>query len=395
MVVKKIRTGFTILEFIIVLAIIGVVISMAFSFFSFGNKMFTKGEDQSNAQHSVRVTSMYITNEIRTSKDVMLLETKPTTFGDYNYIYFENNKIFHKKINEAPKEILNYSGVSSITMEFNRVDSDRAVEFDIYMEAKDQKFEINSKVIPLNITSPDIVLADVPNSIYQAIRYSNPITDPEAIVRLDALLLDLKELNSFLDIEGTTMVLDVPTKRPNRINLPTKGQNGSEISWNTDSDYLVTSGSNIGTVYRPNWNQSDETLKLTATLYSANEEKSAQITKDFIIKIKKLEPLGVSAESLIVSANEGVEVYHEIKVLGGNPGYNFIPESLPFGLTIESNGILRGFISREVYETIYGPNLPTVLTADININDNHMDTDGNLNPNPMKIAVQINITWTN
>lgn len=65
------KKGFTLIELVIVIAILGIVIYLGFSFFSFGNRSFSRGQDQSSIQHSVRMASRYITDEIRTAKDVI------------------------------------------------------------------------------------------------------------------------------------------------------------------------------------------------------------------------------------------------------------------------------------------------------------------------------------
>jgi len=377
--------GYTLIELIIVIAILGIVISLGFSFFFFGNSSFSKGQNQSTIQHSVRMASRYITDEIRTAKDVRIMKEKPIVFEEYNYIYVEGIKIIHRKPDGSSQEVFGSSVDGSIEVFFETAGDDNIVEFTISKVFNEQDFQVKSSVSSLNLTDPDTIEKDYSSdNLWRVIRYSDPIVDPAAVVRLDTLLLDLKELNAFLDIDtdGETLILDVPTKRPNIINLPIKGQVGSDISWNTTSSYLETNGSNRGEVYRRLWNEIDTNLIITATVSKEGVEKQ----KEFKLIIKKLEQLSAVEETLTLSVQSGVYFSHQISAEGGNPGYTFLSNNLPEGTTLDSNGFVTGIIG-----SLEGNGGTTDLSIPITIKDNHNDTNGILTPNVIERILTIYI----
>ena len=372
--------GFTIIELVITLAILGIVISLGFSFFSFGNNTFSKGQSQSSIQHTVRMASRYITDEIRTSKDITLLSEKPETFGDFNYIYTEGTKILHRKPDGTIQEIYGSSDEGLITLNFLS-DEDREVEFIITKIINDQSYEVQSSVSTLNLLEADTVLKDSSlDASWRAIEYSDPITDDEAIVRLDTLLLDFHELNAFLNVEGDTFVLDVPTKRPNRVNLPLKGEIGADISWSSNQINLGTGVNDRGIIYRPRADETDVNLVVTATISKGEEVR----TKDFDLTIKKLEPLTFDSDTLSFSVQSGTPFTHLIAALGGNPGYSFSSTSLPEGITLSSDGTISGQISLPE-----GSTSSYVLTIPSTVTDMHYDTGGNLSPNTETSSITI------
>jgi prepilin-type N-terminal cleavage/methylation domain-containing protein len=59
------RSGFSLIELIVVIAILSIVITSAFSLFSFGNTIFRKGSSQYNVQADLRLASDFITNQLR------------------------------------------------------------------------------------------------------------------------------------------------------------------------------------------------------------------------------------------------------------------------------------------------------------------------------------------
>lgn len=95
---KKNIKGFTLIELIIALAIFSVVVFMAFSILVFGNKSFSNGTDRSDVQFDFRMTSSFITDELRNATEVQILSTMPATpTTGYNYIYISGKKIISVK----------------------------------------------------------------------------------------------------------------------------------------------------------------------------------------------------------------------------------------------------------------------------------------------------------
>lgn len=373
--------GVTLIELVIVIALLGIIISLGFSFFSFGNKSFSRGESQSSIQNSVRIASRYITDEIRTSKDVMLLAEKPDNFEAFNYIYVEGTKIIHKKPDGSTHEIFGSSEEGAIGLHLQPTVGDKVVEFTISKIINNQNFKVKSSVSPLNLSVPDVIQKEhTDDNSWSTIRYSDPIEDPEAIVRLDTLLLDLKKLNDFLDTDGDTLVLDVPTKRPNRINLPLIGEIGADIIWDSNSSYLVTNGPNTGWVYRPLSNGLDQDIDITATISKNGVEK----TKIFKFRVKKLDPLEFSTETLTLTVQSGSYFSHQLFAVGGNPGYTFTSVSLPEGVTLSSDGLISGELELPEEATDN-----YIISIPISLMDTHYDINGTLNSNTISANLTI------
>lgn len=94
--------GFTLIEMILVLALIGIIITVAFSFMIFGNHTFGMTNRQYEVQSDVRLAVDYINRQVRFSTDIDLLDTvpSPADSDDYDYIYIDSSgDIIHSKYN--------------------------------------------------------------------------------------------------------------------------------------------------------------------------------------------------------------------------------------------------------------------------------------------------------
>lgn len=62
---KDNNKGFSLIELIVALAILSIIIVVSFNFFIYNNRLFDKGDRLSKVQYDVRMTSDYITTELR------------------------------------------------------------------------------------------------------------------------------------------------------------------------------------------------------------------------------------------------------------------------------------------------------------------------------------------
>lgn len=84
------QKGFTLIEILVVLTLCTVVLGLGYEYFSIGTNFFSRGERQGNVQRNVRLATDFITNEIRYSQKLEILEELPISFNeDYNYIYID------------------------------------------------------------------------------------------------------------------------------------------------------------------------------------------------------------------------------------------------------------------------------------------------------------------
>jgi prepilin-type N-terminal cleavage/methylation domain-containing protein len=337
------KRGFTLIELIVVIAIVGLIISMAFSFYVFGSNTLTIGENQSNVQHNVRMAAKYITNELRIARTVEILDEIPDEIDiepQKNYIFVDGNTIKHIKTEDSiDKDIFHEASTKfSIGMEF-KINEDNAKILNFKIDAKydDQDFEVLSEVLIVNMASTDDITEDIEETIGgKVIVFSNPLTDNE-VVNVDAMLLSLKDLNQFL-VEGSGILTLLPPPDPNLIRLPINGKNGSDISWYSTKENVINTN---GTVLRPGILEADEEVDLTATITKGIEV----MTKDFTVIVSNLDPLVINNTTLSPVV-EGEECSHIFTASGGEGGYTFTSPDTDLltdhGLTLEPNGQLSG-----------------------------------------------------
>lgn len=86
----KNQSGFTLIELVIALILLGIVLSLAYTFFSFGISAFTQGEQRSIVQQSSRLTSRFIQNEIRYAMEIIIGPEGGVVEDNYRYIFLDH-----------------------------------------------------------------------------------------------------------------------------------------------------------------------------------------------------------------------------------------------------------------------------------------------------------------
>lgn len=104
---RKNNRGITLVEVILALAILGIVMSLAYGFFSFGNKTFALGNRKYDIQQEVDIASFTITNTFKNVKGISLTEKPDYTLVDVRsrfpeienieYTIAENNETYSLK----------------------------------------------------------------------------------------------------------------------------------------------------------------------------------------------------------------------------------------------------------------------------------------------------------
>ncbi|MBZ9688549.1 Ig-like domain-containing protein [Clostridium estertheticum] len=152
------KSGFTLIELIVTIAILGIVLTMAYSMGDFGSTSFNNGSAKSDIQSNIRIASDYITKELRYSSDAVVLAEFPTTpYPNTNYIYVGNDGILKQYYNT---DITNISGNTSnnmiTTLQF-QIKNSKTVEFNIQETYRKQTFQLGSSTLLLNIGDHTLV----------------------------------------------------------------------------------------------------------------------------------------------------------------------------------------------------------------------------------------------
>jgi prepilin-type N-terminal cleavage/methylation domain-containing protein len=107
----KSTKGFTLIEVILVIALISIVTAAAFSVFAFGQKAFKVSERQYNVQNEVRLAIGVVSKQIKyaTQMSVMTLatcEAKMTAKEKYHYLYIKDGQLYDARYQSATNTYL-------------------------------------------------------------------------------------------------------------------------------------------------------------------------------------------------------------------------------------------------------------------------------------------------
>ncbi|MDW7651431.1 MAG: prepilin-type N-terminal cleavage/methylation domain-containing protein [Bacillota bacterium] len=158
------QRGLSLAELVVVIALLGIVLAIGYTFYFFGVRAFNVGEDQSNVQRDIRIASSVITKEIRNATVVELVYTDAA--DGYHYIYFDSGNIKHRL--DADVTTWTQGSIESLTFNIQQLpDGSNVVEFSIAGREDQQLYDITSKVNLNNLTG-------LPADSKPAIKYMKP-----------------------------------------------------------------------------------------------------------------------------------------------------------------------------------------------------------------------------
>ena len=79
---KHKKKGFTLIEVVVTIALIGIIIPVIYNFISFGGNVFSKGTSKAESQNDVNLIAYKISNQLRTVSEISL--TAKTGYTEYN-----------------------------------------------------------------------------------------------------------------------------------------------------------------------------------------------------------------------------------------------------------------------------------------------------------------------
>ena len=90
------KKGFTLVELIIFLALLGVVLAIGYRIFFFGQRAFAVGSDQFQLQSEIRKAGDFIIDEVRNATEIDIINTPFFAQTGYGYIYLHDSKIVYE-----------------------------------------------------------------------------------------------------------------------------------------------------------------------------------------------------------------------------------------------------------------------------------------------------------
>lgn len=153
------ENGFSLVELLVALSILGIVLAMGYSYFFFGSNTFRIGGNQSNLQRNIRLASDFITRELRYATCVSILSSSNddcescANENQHSYIYLENGIIMHNGVAIADAVI------ESLVFTYKELDDAYLIDFVVDGLSSDgrQSYSLESDVFLVNMQAPPSV----------------------------------------------------------------------------------------------------------------------------------------------------------------------------------------------------------------------------------------------
>lgn len=148
-----IKHGFTLIELVVTLAILGIVLTTIFSVNLFGIRTFAQSSDKAVQQFEVRMPTDFIAKKARYANQMEILTSVPTsTPPGAHEIFLDNGQIKYREYG-SDSSIVGTQGVTDYTLTMQRKSTaSNVLQFTIGKSGTD-KYDLITDVIVLNIGS--------------------------------------------------------------------------------------------------------------------------------------------------------------------------------------------------------------------------------------------------
>lgn len=170
------KSGFTLIEIIITMAIVGIFLAGVFSFFQYNLNIFNLGKDQSNVQSNIRAVSTTITEQVRYAAEVKILTATElnvvlaNTIEAYvNYVYYDAGHIHILNRSKHSQYFVGDGG----GIEFSASSSGNVLDFIVTGSENNRQYHYDAEVKPLNLGYRNKTI-NILGSSQQAIMFRTP-----------------------------------------------------------------------------------------------------------------------------------------------------------------------------------------------------------------------------
>ncbi len=156
--IRKLRTqaGLTLMELMVVVALIFLVIGMVYSFFSFINTSSLRGGDQYQLQSNIGAALDFISKEIRNSIEIEIVPDSDLSDPDaeYQYIYVEGKVLKHRNagtVTDKTESVIN-TDAAIFTVRKDETSGRYYITIDLAGKKRDDQYNLSTEILLNNIT---------------------------------------------------------------------------------------------------------------------------------------------------------------------------------------------------------------------------------------------------
>ena len=173
--------GFTLIELIIVMAIMSIVLTLGFSMLLNGQKTFNMSIDKTDVQSDIRMAADFITKELRNVQAISVSNTQPASTPSENYIYADSADQKMKywaasAANPVDKTDAFIQLTTDLTFALKKVNDKYMISFTINGSKGTTSYSIQSEVLLNNITSATTGTGRVVSFVYPV--FASPVVSP-------------------------------------------------------------------------------------------------------------------------------------------------------------------------------------------------------------------------
>lgn len=117
------QKGITLIELLLVFALVSIAMVTAYSIYFTGNKSFSTSRDIGFAQQDARLIADYIKNQTRTAKNLYIDENEIEENEEYYSLTLENKKLSISHSEDSSKDRIIGSSIESIKFSLKDADS--------------------------------------------------------------------------------------------------------------------------------------------------------------------------------------------------------------------------------------------------------------------------------